>query len=123
MDFYPLLCHIYREIIELNYVDGTLTTLYKDDDKIFSSYKKAPLRKMLDLYVENVLDEDSRAEFTRVTSAENMDKFFKSNDKLFTSQFHGRASDGKTYLCEITFIKNSDNPGQKSVIACTRVLE
>lgn len=123
VDFYPLLCHIYREIIEMNYMDGTLTTLYKDDDKIFSSYKKAPLRKMLDVYAENVLDEGSRADFARVTSDDNMDKFFKSDDKLFTFQFNGRTTDGRMHLCEITFIKNSDNPGQKSVIACTRVLE
>lgn len=122
-DFYPLLCHIYREIIELNYVDGTLTTLYKDDNRISSSYKKAPMRKLFDAYVENVLEEESRAEFTRVTSAENMDKFFKSNDKLFTFQFKGHLAGGETYSCETTFIKNSDNPEQKSVIACTRVLK
>ena len=70
-------------------MDGTLTTLYKDDNRISSSYKKEPMRKMIDAYVENVLDEDSRAEFTRVTSAENMDKFFKSNNKVFTVQFKG----------------------------------
>lgn len=122
-DFYPLLCHIYHEIIELNYVDGTLTTLYKDDNKISSSYKKEPMRKMFDAYVENVLEEDSRAEFTRVTSAENMDKFFKSNNKVFTFQFKGHLTGGEVCSCETTFIKNSDNPEQKSVIACTRVLE
>ena len=104
-------------------MDGTLTTLYKDDSRISGSYKKAPMRKMFDAYVENVLDEDSRAEFTRVTSVENMDKFFKSNDKLFTFQFKGHLAGGETYSCETTFIKNSDNPEQKSVIACTRVLE
>ena len=81
------------------------------------------MRKMIDAYVENVLDEDSRAEFTRVTSAENMDKFFKSNNKVFTVQFKGHLTGGEVCSCETTFIKNSDNPEQKSVIACTRVLE
>lgn len=122
LDFYPLLCHIYTEIIEMNYTDGTITTLYKDDGSVKQSNKKAPMQEMIDVFVRNVLSADSRGEFIRRTSKEYIDEFFNSNERFFTFNMQVITRNGENHNCEMTVIKNNEIPGQKLVIACTRVI-
>lgn len=122
VDFYPFLCHLYKEIIELNYTEGTVTTLYKDDDSIKQINKKAPMQESIDKFASYVITGDSRNEFISKTSTEYMDKFFNSKEKIFTIEIQVITRKGKHCRCEMTFIKTGQNPGPKTVIACTRVV-
>ncbi len=122
VDFYPFLCHLYKEIIELNYTEGTVTTLYKDDDSIKQINKKAPMQESIDKFASYVITGDSRNEFISKTSTEYMDKFFNSKEKIFTIEIQVITRKGKHCSCEMTFIKTGQNPGPKTVIACTRVV-
>ena len=121
--YYPLLCHIYMEVSEMNYTDGTITTLYKDDGNVQRSNRKAPLKDMLEMFVRDVVAEESRDEFITKTSEEYIDEFFNCSKRMYTFDMKVRTRNGQYHNCEMTVIKNSEIPGKKSVIACSRVIE
>lgn len=117
-DFYPLLCRVYNEILEINYTEDTVTTLYKDC-KIITDNKKRQLNEALSMFAEYVVVKDDRNLFMNRLSGENMKKFFESEEKFFVFNIMVNGSNG-VVPCEYTVIKNSEEQNEQTVIVCTR---
>ena len=118
-EFYPLLCRVYKEILEIDYDEETVTTLYKDYE-IVSENLKRQLDEAIKIFADWIIADKENADiFYEKMSRENMNSFFESEKKYFSFETMVKNKDGRYVPCEYTVIKNGGE-NRKTVIVCTR---
>lgn len=122
MELYPLLCTMFTEIIEFNYTDNTLTTLYKNDSKINTNHVSVPLDEMLDRLCEHMILPDCVGDVRSYFSEEFINDFVEGEQKFFTFQLDMYDRERQAHPCEMTIIKKTLDASKLSVMVCTKVL-
>lgn len=120
-EFYPLLCHLYNEIMELDYTDNTAMTMYHDED-VYHNIDNEDLDAIIKRYAEFVIDKEYRQSFLDAFGKDNITKFFKSGERTFTYEYYILNKEGERVPTETTAIKINDVDDKVKIMACSRVV-
>ncbi len=122
MELYPLLCTMFTEILEFDYRDNTLTTLYKNDLKVNASHVSVPLDDMLDKLCDRMVLPHCVPDIRRYFSKDYVSDFIGGEQKFFTFKVDMYDRERKVHPCEMTMIKKTTDASRLSVLVCTKVL-
>lgn len=121
-ELYPLLCNIFTEILELNYTENTLTTMYKNSKTVQANHMSVPLDEMVDKLVDNMITPESREYTAKYLSKEFVKQNLTEDNKIFSFNLGMYDRTGVAYPCELTMIKRETDASKLTVLVCTRVI-
>lgn len=122
MELYPLLCAMFTEILDFNYTDNTLSTLYKNDGKVNANHHDAPLDYMLDRLCQHMITPEYVDHVRKYFSKEFVNDFVNGEQKIFTFKLEMYDRERNAHPCEMTMIKNTTDASKLSVMVCTKAL-
>ncbi len=123
VDYFPLLRQTFSEIVEMNYTDDTMSVLYKHGYESSDAFKNRPLGEMLKTYIQYIVAESDRDFVELILSREKMDEFFREDNNMVKYNVRLIDDNHSEHQCEMTIIKNEEDPGKMAVMACTRVVD
>ena len=121
-EIYPLLCNIFMEIIEINYTDNTLTTLYKNNSRINTKHVGVPLDDMLKTFFNKMIAPECRDMVERYLSKDFIKEYFSDDRKIFSFKLSMYDNDRNAHPCEMMLMKKTTDASKLSVLVCTRSL-
>lgn len=119
---YPLLCNIFTEILEFNYTDNTLTTMYKNDKKVCTRHINVPLDDMIDRFLNRLLTPQTKDTAKKYLSKDFINTGLSDDHNIFSFNVEMYDGDHNVHPCEMTLIKRATDASKLSVMVCTRVL-
>lgn len=119
----PLLSGLFVEIVEFNYSKNLLGFVLKNRVLMDMDRAKAPLDKMFDKLINEMIVPTSRDEAKYYLSREFVEEYFSEDKKIFSFKLDMYDKDRKPHPCEMTLINRIPDSGDASVMVCTRALD
>lgn len=118
-----LLYQIYQEILELDYTNQRLTTVYRNGVNVRVSMENMQLYKGLRYFAEVHVCDIDRERFLHAFSENKVAEFYKSNEIQRIFRVHVKSIDGDIAEIEITVFKIENESGSQILLVCSRRLE
>ena len=120
-ELYPLLCNMFTEIIEFNYTENTLTTIYKNDKTVKTNHMSVSLDEIMDKFLNHMITPEYRDDVARYLSKEFAKEYFKEK-KIFSFDIDMYDKERNVHHCEMTMIKRETDASKLTVLVCTRAI-
>ncbi len=121
-ELYPLLCNMFTEIIEFNYTENTMSTMYKNDKTINTNHMSVPLDEMLEKFLNNMIIPENREDVAKYLSKDYVKKVFADDEKVFSFNVGMYDREHNVHPCEMTIIKRETDASKFTTLVCTRVI-
>ena len=121
-ELYPLLCNIFTEILEFNYTENTLTTMYKNSKTVQANHMSVPLDEMVDKLLNNMITPEYYDDIARYLSKEFVKEYFIEDNKIFSFNVDMYDRERNVHPCEMTMIKRETDASKLTILVCTRVI-
>ena len=120
-ELYPILCNMFTEIIEFNYTENTMSTMYKNDQTVNANHVSVPLDEMLEKFFNKMITPECREDAEKYLSKEFAKEIFVDN-KMFSFKVDMYDKEHNVHPCEMTIIKRETDASKFTVLVCTRIV-